>query len=88
MKTRRLVVHNEGGVHLRVAAQIVKKVQAHRSAVRVAREGSPTAKADSVFELLTLGAIKGSALEVSADGPDEDSALQALSEVFDGGAGI
>ena len=46
------------------------------------------AKADSVFELLTLGATKGTPLDVTADGPDEDSTLQALSEVFDGGAGI
>jgi phosphotransferase system HPr (HPr) family protein len=88
MKTRRLVVQNEGGVHLRVAAQIVKRVQAHRSLVRVAHAGAPTAKADSVFELLALGAIQGAALEVTADGPDEESTLQALFEVFEGGAGI
>lgn len=88
MKTRQLVVNNEGGVHLRVAAQIVKKVQEHLSTVRVTCPGCPMAKADSVFELLTLGATKGTPLDVTADGPDEDSTLQALSEVFDGGAGI
>jgi phosphocarrier protein len=88
MKTRQLIVNREGGVHLRVAAEIVQQVQQHHSAVRMAREGSPQAKADSIFQLLTLGAVKGTALEVTAEGPDEDATLQALSEVFDGGAGI
>lgn len=88
MKTRQLVVKNEGGVHLRVAARIVKMVQEHQSTVRVTCKDCPVAKAESVFELLTLGAAKGTALEISADGPDEESTLKALSEVFEGGGGI
>lgn len=88
MKTRQLVVKNEGGVHLRVAARIVKMVQEHQSTVRVTCKDCPVAKANSIFELLTLGATQGTALEITADGPDEDSALKALSEVFDGGGGI
>ena len=88
MKTRQLIVNREGGVHLRVAAEIVQQVQQHHSAVRVTREGSPMADADSIFQLLTLGAVQGTALQVTAEGPDEEAALQALSEVFDGGAGI
>ena len=46
------------------------------------------ASACSVFELLRLGAAKGTAVEIVADGPDEESALQALCELFGGGAGI
>ena len=88
MKTRQLVVNNEGGVHLRVAAQIVKKVQEHHSTVRVTCKDCPVAKADSIMELLTLGATKGTSLEISADGPDEESTLRALSQVFEGGGGI
>ena len=75
-------------MHLRVAARIVEQVRQHRSKVRVACEGCPSAKADSVFELLTLGAMRGTPLNVTAEGPDEDAALQALFEVFEGGAGI
>ena len=88
MKTRQLIVHREGGVHLRVAAEIVKQVQQHHSAVHIQSEGSPQANASSIFELLTLGAVKGTPIEVSAEGPDEDATLQALSEVFEAGAGI
>ena len=88
MKKRQLIVRREGGVHLRVAAEVVKQVQRHHSAVRIQSEGSPQANAESIFELLTLGAVKGTPLEVHAEGPDEDAALQALAEVFEGGAGI
>lgn len=46
------------------------------------------ANACSIFELLKLGASRGTAIEVSADGPDEDAALKALEGLFAGGAGI
>jgi phosphocarrier protein HPr len=88
MKKRQLIVRPEGGVHLRVAAEIVKQVQRHHSSVHIHSEGSPQANASSIFELLTLGAVQGTPIEVSVEGPDEDAALQALTEVFDGGAGI
>jgi phosphocarrier protein HPr len=88
MKSRQLVVKNEGGVHLRVAAQVVKKVQEHQSTVRVTCKDGFAARADSIFDLLQLGATKGSSLDVTAEGPDEESTIQALSEVFEGGAGI
>ena len=88
MKTRQLTVECEGGLHLRVAAQIVNEVRQRRSTVHLRCEGCPLANACSVFELLKLGASKGTTLEILADGPDEDAALQALCELFTGGAGI
>ncbi|HPT17563.1 MAG TPA: HPr family phosphocarrier protein [Kiritimatiellia bacterium] len=88
MQTRQLTVQCEGGLHLRVAAQIVKQAQRHQAKVQLRCEGCPFASACSVFELLRLGAAKGTAVEIVADGPDEESALQALCELFGGGAGI
>ena len=88
MKTSQLIVQCEGGLHLRVAAQIVKAVNNHQSAVHIRCEGCPRANACSIFELLKLGASRGTPLEVTADGPDEEATLIALSEVFDGGGGI
>ena len=88
MQTRQLTVQCEGGLHLRVAAQIVKQAQRHQAKVRLRCEGCPFASACSVFELLRLGAAKGTAVEIVADGPDEEAALQAQSGIFGGGAGI
>jgi phosphotransferase system HPr (HPr) family protein len=88
MKTRQLIIQCEGGLHLRVAAQIVNEVQHHHSEVFIQCEGCPRANACSIFELLKLGASRGMPLEVSVEGPDEEATLQALSGVFDEGAGI
>ena len=88
MKTRQLIVQCEGGLHLRVAAQIVKEMQQRRSTVHLQCAGCPRANACSIFELLKLGAAKGTPLEIVAEGPDEDATLRALAEVFGEGAGI
>ncbi len=88
VKARHWIVKDKSGVHLRVAAEIVKKVQQHHSAVQVAREGGATASASSIMQLLSLGAVKGTPLRVTAEGPDEDLTLQDLSELFEDGAGI
>ena len=88
MKTRQLTVQCEGGLHLRVAARIVKAMGHHRSTVHVRCEGCPRANACSIFELLKLGASKGTALEIAAEGPDEEAALRVLAEMFGEGSGI
>ena len=88
MKTSQWVVQRDGGVHLRVAAEIVKTVQHHRSDVKVTCEGCPIANANSILQLLMLGAVKGTSLQVTAEGPDEEATLRELSGVFEGGAGI
>ena len=88
MQTRQLIVQCEGGLHLRVAAQIVKEMQQRRSTVHLQCAGCPRANACSIFELLKLGAAKGTPLEIVAEGPDEDATLRALAEVFGEGAGI
>jgi phosphotransferase system HPr (HPr) family protein len=88
MKSRQVVVQCEGGLHLRVAAQIVQQVQAHRCKVHVRCEGCPLADACSIFELLKLGALRGTPVEVTVDGPDEEAALAALVGLFGEGGGI
>ena len=88
MKTRRLTVQCEVGLHLRVAARIVKEMQNHQAAVHFHCAGCPRANACSIFELLKLGATRGTALEIVAEGPDEEAVLRALLEVFDAGGGI
>ena len=88
MKTRQWIVQCEGGLHLRVAARIVKEVQHHQSAVHFQCQGCPRANACSIFELLRLGASRGTPLEVTVEGPDEEAMLRALDEVFGDGAGI
>ncbi len=88
MRTRQVVVQCAGGLHLRVAAQVVRQVQAHQCKVHVRCEGCPLADGCSIFELLKLGALRGTPLEVTVDGPDEEAALAALEGLFGEGEGI
>ncbi len=88
MKTRQIVLRCEGGLHLRVAAKVVKEVSRHQSQVHIRCQNCPRANACSIFELLQLGAGPGTQLDIQADGPDEDSTLQALADVFETGGGI
>ncbi len=88
MKKRSVILQCEGGLHLRVAARIVKEVQQRQSQVHVRCAGCPWANACSVFELLKLGAEQGTPLEVTVEGVDEEDTLQMLAAMLDEGQGI
>ena len=88
MKKKQWTIQCKGGLHLRVAAKIVKEVEHHQSEVHIRCKGCPYADACSIFDLMRLGAVEGTPVEVVAEGPDEEATLKALSSVFDGGGGI
>ena len=88
MQTRNLTVSCENGLHLRVAAEVVKSVKKHSSTVHVRCKDCPKANACSIMELILLGAEKGTEIQITAQGGDEDAVLDSLSEIFSDGAGI
>jgi phosphocarrier protein len=77
MTSRNATVVNPLGLHARAAARFVHVASAFRSQIRVTR-GSRTTDGKSILGLLLLAAARGSVLVISADGPDEDAALEAL----------
>jgi phosphocarrier protein HPr len=70
-------VVNALGLHARAAARFVRVAAGFRSQVRVTR-GSRTTDGKSILGLLLLAAARGAVLIISADGPDEQEALDAL----------
>lgn len=88
MRTENVIVRFEHGLHMRVAAQVAKIARRFNAVVRIRREGLPDADAGSVIELMTLGAESGTNLSVSADGPEKDAAVEAVTELFEQGGGI
>ena len=88
MKTREMKVQCEGGLHLRVAAAIVTAVRSRKSEVFMKCAGCSRANACSVMELLKLGAARGTPMEVTVEGPDEDTILEVLAGIFESGGGI
>jgi phosphocarrier protein len=72
-----VTVVNPLGLHARAAARFVRLASRFKSQVRVTR-GSRTMDGKSILGLLLLAAARGSELTISADGPDEAEALEAL----------
>jgi len=88
MKKRELIVNSKNGLHLRVAGEIVKLATTHECQLSLSCNGCKHANACSIMQLLTLDAVKGTLLEVSAEGPDAELVLQKLSDLLSDGAGI
>jgi phosphotransferase system HPr (HPr) family protein len=84
MIQRQTTVVNELGLHLRSAGMFVRTASKFTSLIRV---GTPTvAPVDgkSILGLVTLGATAGSTLLISADGADENEAIEALVALVEG----
>ncbi|HPA77826.1 MAG TPA: HPr family phosphocarrier protein [Kiritimatiellia bacterium] len=88
MRSENITVRFEHGLHMRVAAQIAKIAQRFNAAVHIRKEGRPQANAGSILEIMSLGATAGEHLSVSADGPEKDEAVRAVTGLFDQGGGI
>ncbi len=68
---------NERGLHARASAKFVKTAAAFDAQVNVTREGT-TVDAQSIMGLMMLAAGPGSFVEITAEGPDAEAALDAL----------
>jgi phosphocarrier protein len=77
MVAKDVAVVNALGLHARAAAKFVKLAGQFRSRISVAR-GQRTIDGKSILGLLLLAAARGSQISISADGPDEHDALDAL----------
>jgi phosphotransferase system HPr (HPr) family protein len=81
MIKKEIQVLNESGLHARPSALIVYQTEKFRSKVMLKR-GDVEAKCDSLVDLLSLGAVKGTTLELIVDGEDEEEAIKAIEALF------
>ena len=75
-------ITNERGLHARAAARFVHVASGFSSSIRVMHDEAE-ADGKSILSLMILGAARGKTLDISADGPDEAEALQALLALVD-----
>ena len=87
MRSKKLIVQNEYGIHARVALRICEKSKALDSKVTLSK-GHSKADGCSVLDMLLLSAGKGSEIELIASGGDEEKAINSISELFTDGSGI
>ncbi|QIQ20436.1 phosphocarrier protein Hpr [Zophobihabitans entericus] len=65
------------GLHTRPAAQFVKEAKTFSSEITVTSSGK-SASAKSLFKLQTLGLTQGTLITISAEGEDEQQAVEHL----------
>ena len=83
-----VAVRNKLGLHARAAAQLVRTANRFESELRLERmDGSASADAKSILNVLMLAASGGTELRAIANGQDEQLAIAALSDLFEAGFG-
>ncbi|MET0623406.1 MAG: HPr family phosphocarrier protein [Pyrinomonadaceae bacterium] len=84
----RVQIVNRLGLHARAAAKLVRAAGAFRATLKLVRlDRSAAADAKSILSVLMLAAARGTELIVTAEGPDEVPALDALCQLIGGGFG-
>ena len=82
---KKLVIHNEQGLHARPAALFVQIANKYESDV-IVKKGKQEVNGKSIMGLMTLAAEKGSLIRLRIDGPDAKEALQELERIISGEA--
>lgn len=86
MTSRTVVVVNQLGMHARAAAKFVRIATRYQARVRVARDAREM-DGKSIMGILLLAAARGTSITISAEGADEDEAVQALVALVASGFG-
>jgi len=84
MQNREVLVVNKLGLHARAAVKLVKLASSFQSSIQLVRE-THCANGKSIMGVMMLAASKGTALELVADGEDEEQALECLVALFHSG---
>ncbi len=86
MIKKKITIVNDAGLHARPAAALVKTASKYESDFFIHLYGYKV-NGKSILGVMTLAAEKGAELELEVDGPDEQKALEAITELINSGFG-
>ena len=81
MFVKEIVVQNQVGLHARPATFFIQKANEYKSSIWIERD-ERKANAKSLLGVLSLGVTKGVSVTISADGPNEEEAVNTLVEMI------
>jgi phosphocarrier protein HPr len=81
---RQVKIVNTYGLHMRPSSKFAMLANSFQSDIRVHFQGT-TARGKSLLEMTTLAAECGAMLDLEAEGPDAEEALNALAELVAAG---
>jgi len=86
MYSKKTELKNVSGLHARPASEFVALAKGFESKVTVQRlddSEAQAANAKSIIKILAQGISVGTPIEIAADGPDEQEAVEKLIELVD-----
>jgi phosphocarrier protein HPr len=86
MTRRDVTIRNRLGLHARAAAKFVHAATRYQSKILVQRDGR-TMDGKSIMGVLLLAATHGTTVRISADGSDEQAAVDELCHLVETGFG-
>ena len=81
MFMKETTVNNQVGLHARPATFFIQKANEYKSSIWVEKDDRRV-NAKSLLGVLSLGIVKGTAIKLIADGPDEEAAINALVQLI------
>ena len=81
MFSKQVSVNNQVGLHARPATFFIQKANEFKSSIWVEKE-ERRVNAKSLLGVLSLGIVKGTSIFIVADGPDEETAVNALADLI------
>ncbi len=81
MFSREVIVNNQVGLHARPATFFIQKANEFKCSIWVEKD-ERRVNAKSLLGVLSLGIIKGTSIEILAEGTDEVEAVEALTELI------
>ena len=75
MYIRTVTVNNQVGLHARPATFFIQKANEFKSSIWIEKD-ERRINAKSLLGVLSLGIIKGMTMDIAADGPDEQEAVE------------
>ncbi|SHG14087.1 HPr family phosphocarrier protein [Streptoalloteichus hindustanus] len=82
MPERRVVVASKVGLHARPAAMLARTAAEQSVKVTIRKEGGQPVEAASVLGLMTLGAMHGDEVVLTAEGEGAETALEAVAALI------
>ena len=82
MISRTVKVENSVGLHARPATYFIQKANSFMSSILIECNGGKV-NAKSLLGVLSLGIVKGTVINIIADGPDEEEAVETLVDLID-----
>lgn len=77
MLTREVTINNQVGLHARPATFFIQKANEFKSSIWIEKDDRKV-NAKSLLGVLSLGIVKGTTVNLVADGSDEKDALNTL----------